>query len=237
MISQNLQRAWFELYRDLANAKEPVAAPFFSVAPRKYNSQETNILYVGKATAGEWNENNNFQRRASSGLVGRITERRNQNRSFVESCAMSKKRSAPGFWSFAHQLSEVVNGGSCDLRNLVWTNLCKIGVLKENPSGEVLKRQRELAIDTLRAELRIYNPDLIVFVTANFGKDILLEALEFSNDDNLWKKSETHSRVKDVWWHDNHPHRGILWMRHPQGSPLDLRQYALKKAEKLTHAF
>jgi hypothetical protein len=139
-----------------------------------------------------------------------------------------------GFWPFASKLSKEM--GCDDYSNLAWTNLCKIGMNTKNPSPELVYAQEHLAVRTLRSEIAAYRPSLVVLVTNNFAKEILMEAVDGQELD-FWSKSENETArdVQDIWWHEgdaNSP--AILWMRHPQGAPSDQTLYAISKARELT---
>jgi hypothetical protein len=85
------------------------------------------------------------------------------------------------FWIFAHEVSkraakkwnQDVNG----LENLVWSNLCKIGQIRGNPSDKLVDEQFDLAVETLRLEIQTYGPKIVLFVTDEYADSIINETI------------------------------------------------------------
>ena len=143
------RRRWLKLFdasseNSLIKHKR-LAAPFLSYAP---NGRAT-ILYMGKATGGDWFKRN---------FHGRVGERIECTERWITAVKNREYHSA--FWHFFRELEKLQS-------NVIWTNVCKIGVRYGNPRGEYLRFQRALAIETLRLELRLYRPTLVVFATGN----------------------------------------------------------------------
>jgi hypothetical protein len=82
------------------------------------------------------------------------------------------------------------------LQHITWTNICKIGTLKGNPSGFLLKEQSDLAIETLRHEIELYNPQLICFVTWDYGWNLVKAALGDPSDAS-WDQT---GNAESIWY-------------------------------------
>jgi hypothetical protein len=212
-----LWQEWLTLHERLSAVRsERLAGLFPGYKPDGYEEHKTEILYVGKATAGPFVDE-------SSSSPGRDLE---QQRAFAKVCFYLTQG---GFWNFAERLCTALG---CDNRsNLVWSNLCKIGTDLGNPSDELVGLQQELGITTLRAEIDEYNPSIVVFVSGQFAQKILLGAIDDPTDGS-WNKSEEEGpeQVKDVWWRKaTATTPAVLWMRHPQFAPKSLTSYAQSK--------
>jgi hypothetical protein len=112
----------------------------------------------------------------------------------------------------------------------VWTNICKIGVLRGNPTGEILRAQSELAVASLRSEIEMYRPRLVVFVTGDFGEQ-LVGAVVADCEQKTWQKERGHELF---WWRKpigNMP--AILWAYHPGRKPLSTVETWIQQALRL----
>ncbi len=221
---------WFDLYNLLSAKKEyanQLAGLFVGHVPTGFADQPKKILYVGKATRGQ------FRRPADTS---------DDPTNFDWTLQLHQKYAAElfadlrcgGFWPFADKISKEMDSDSRS--NLAWTNLCKMGMTTKNPSDKLIDFQKSLAIQTLRAEIDLYRPDLVVFVTNNFAKQILFEAVN-AEDIESWSKSEmeTPREVEDIWWRRGRSDcPAILWMRHPQGATREQTGYAIKKMREIT---
>lgn len=202
-----------------------IAGPFLSVPPANYDPVAVpSILYVGKATAGLWGLSDFL----SSPTV---TERHEFTADFLEEEINTGEYSS-AFWRFAHDLSNQIalsNGRPIHgLQNLVWTNLCRIGVVHNNPSGEILQAQGDLATECLQLEIQTYQPKLIVLVTGDYADHLVTAAL---GEQIPWHKE---CGPQGFWWReatDKVP--AILWTYHPQGQPTRLIKTWLKESARL----
>jgi hypothetical protein len=143
-----------------------------------------------------------------------------------------------GFWQFAREINTEaaskwqapLNG---PLQYITWTNICKIGTLKGNPSGFLLKEQRDLAIETLRCEIKLYNPRLICFVTWDYAWDLVKEALG-DRSDASWDQSG----INEWLWY-RPPINGFpaaLLTGHPERKRTELRKSWLNQVSELLAA-
>lgn len=204
-----------------------IAAPFLSVPPADYDPIAVpSILYVGKATAGSWYITRFLRSRT-------VNDRRQCTADFLERYVKTGGYSS-AFWRFAHTLSErLATTGHCriqPLQNLVWTNICKIGVRQGNPTGYVVRAQSELAVESLRFEIKIYRPRLVVFVTGDYAAEIV-DAVVRDSDRQTWHKE----RGGDLfWWREpmgNVP--AVLWAYHPERKPISVLDAWLEQAMRL----
>jgi hypothetical protein len=224
-----VEKKWLKLFYELRARPDldrgQIAAPFLSVAPPGYDpSARPSILYVGKATDKKWNPNC-----AVRSL--NVKNTREYTRHFILNEAEEYNA---GFWQFARDLSKAVAAATNQYTsrfpaNLVWTNLCKIGVVKGTPQKRILLAQSNLAVETLRLEIAAYRPKLIVFVIGDFGEELIACLL----DDCEWKSWRENSR-HGYWWRESIGKTPpILWTGHPQGKLRDLREVWLKQAVRL----
>lgn len=231
----SLESRWIELFdelRCLPTIKDWIAAPFLSVRA----TDDRTILYVGKATAKDWYRDDNVfgpphpgDRRA---MNARIKERHDCAKEFLENVAPTYNS---GFWQFARQLgAEAAKKWDVPLRNplqhITWTNICKIGILKGNPSGFLLKKQRDLAIETLRYEITTYNPRLIYFATWDYAWDMVKEVFGDSTDDE-WDRSGDEEWIWCRPATDGLP--VVILTGHPERKRTDLRKRWLSQVSEL----
>jgi hypothetical protein len=225
-----MEENWLSLYdRVLAHApaRRCLAGPFLSVPPASYDPARTpSVLYVGKATAGKWCLSRYMRLRT-------LKDRRQCTADFLENYVKTGRYSS-AFWRFAQRLSEGVAAATKSniepLQNLVWTNICKIGVKQGNPSGYVFRAQRELAVESLRFEIKRYRPRLVVFVTGDYGAEIV-DAVVCDVGRSTWHKE----RGRDLfWWHEpigKMP--AILWAYHPARKPVSVLEVWLEQVSRL----
>jgi hypothetical protein len=223
----SLETRWIELFDELCSSdgidSTQIAAPFFSVRSVEARS----VLYIGKATAKEWDRSD-----FCSLSPANMKERREQRREFTKNfLAEEAPHYNSGFWSFAKELNTQAakkwnQRVKKPFQHVAWTNICKIGALKGNPRGFLLKKQRDLAIETLRLEIELYKPQLICLVTWDYEIDAVRRVIDDPNDAS-WDKAENDQWL---WW------RGataklppILLTGHPQGKSLKDRERWLKK--------
>jgi hypothetical protein len=204
-----------------------IAAPFLSVAPADYDPIAVpSVLCVGKATAGEWG-----RRRFLHSPT--VEERRQCTTDFLNDLVKTGEYTS-SFWRFARSLSErlaVATGCPIQpLQNLVWSNICKIGVLHGNPTGKILRAQSELAVASLRLEIEVYRPKLVVFVTGDFGEQ-LIDAVVGDRQQDTWQKERGNELF---WWRKrvgNMP--ALLWTYHPERKPRSTVETWIQQALQL----
>lgn len=232
---ESFEAKWIKLFDELRCdhlLKDQIAAPFLSIPATDARS----ILYVGKATSGDY-----YRDDAAFGppfpsngqaMDERIRERHEVTRDFIENEA---PHYGGGFWPFARELNTALaNRWHCPttppLQHITWTNICKVGALEGNPRGVLFEKQRNLAADTLRDEIRLYRPQLICFVTWDYEWDLVKEIIDQPQDES-WDRS---SNDQYMW---SHPATGelpgVLLTGHPQGKPREFRHKWIAKALEL----
>jgi hypothetical protein len=217
--------AWFSLHAELSRAMpKTVAAPFLSAASQARCSRR--ILLVGKATAGGWWQVE-YRKALLTSSSEAVSERLGRNRSFVQ-----QKGNSKSFWNLFCRLAAL--NPDFGLDSVVWSNVAKIGRLKGNPTGRLLSAQEELAVRTLKAEIKEYKPALTMFVVGcDKGLSRIVERAVDTPADK-WKRSEEVDRangIAGVWWKQGPP--ALLWTRHPQGASRSEVEYWLSRAQEL----
>jgi hypothetical protein len=213
---------WLRLYEDLyedPRLRRRLAAPFLSLPPAGHDPASFSILLVGRATRGPWCGTRNPS--------GTVASRIEATRRFLQ-----MNYSSP-FWRFARELSSrIANVRREEPRehweNLVWTNVCKLGEIRDNPSGEVFDRQRDLAVKTLRLETETYRPNLIKFATGDWADAWVAEVVGEPTT-SPWREADT------LWWLESTTKQpAVLWTKyHPQGTSRRVREAWLRKAKLL----
>lgn len=251
MTLPDLQERWIDLFwqmsRDPSVVAHFLAAPFLSVEPKGYNPHNhKTILYIGKATSGSWFLDG-FRADPT------VHARQATTTKFLGVDIDPDLFPSP-FWKFARELNELtltaeerlhqkneLTPTKRPLQNIVWSNIAKIGVQKDNPEGKYLTLQADLATKTLTAEIEHYQPSLIVFVSARYGEQIVrdvfrnlgAEGLFVSaadgRDDNTWRNPSEH-----VWWRARDTKlAAALCLYHPQFKSLTERQDWVQHASAL----
>lgn len=214
-----LQTEWIQLHDELGQSFEgqALAAPFFSV-PGSARAERP-IMLVGKATAGSWGKEE-FVRSKKKPINDRVVERLNCTSSHLE-WRRNEDLTPSAFWRFRSGLEQIS-------KSVIWTNLAKIGVHPGNPNWRLVRRQSELAYQTLLTEIEEYKPCLIVLVTGAFGRHEIVWRM-FGGKDG---------------WQDN-PSTGclcqersrflipVLWTKHPERKPTTDLQLWLRRACEL----
>jgi len=231
-VTPKLWSSWLALYSSLLDKGFPVSAPFLPLVPSEFKKQSKTVLYIGKATNGACDRT-----AFDSALATSSDLARNQSESFSRAVFEGKVgRRGASFWGFANDLAEALNPKIENLGNLSWSNICKIGSDKGNPKDCMLTDQIPLAVRTLRHEIALLKPTIIVCVANSYANPVLIPALG-NPSNSAWEKSEARPEigVDNVWWlRRTQSTPAVLWMRHPQGSKDSLRQFVLMKAAELT---
>lgn len=185
-----------------------VSGLFRGWKPAGFDSSDVRVLYIGKATSGSFHEED------------------------VESTAFNGKGS---FWNFARQIAVALGSSEKDLSCIAWSNISKVSRPQTAADPSVIHRFEAEAAETLKAEIAITNPDIIVFVTNHFCDEVV-EEIAASGDDAQWTKSEEESSnaaEADVWWRVRSDGTAVLWMRHPQFAKKELLNFAVNKIASL----
>lgn len=219
---RKLWREWINLHTVLDKGMPGrMAAPFFSAASPQICTDP--ILVVGKATGGNWwlDEYKKLRKSPDEAIRNRLS----RNRKFVR-----EGGNGSAFWKLFERLTILLP--EPDSRSLIWSNVAKIGCLKDNPEGILLSAQKDLAERTLRMEIEEYRPVLVVFVTGSYAGDVINHALGLR--DGEWQHSSKSDPDEGLWWREGAP--ALLWTRHPQGVAATKIAFWLKRARALTCA-
>jgi hypothetical protein len=218
MRLHQIQAKWFDAFKEIEGIVEPncLAAPFFSVRERFSEiSHRRTILLVGKATAGDWNKDA-FRSKINSPLRERMHERRCATLGQLE---RMRNRPFSAFWRFWKGLHEFSP-------SVVWTNLAKIGMVSSNPSGDCLKVQSKLAIETLQAEIEEYDPKLII-VTGEYATNEILYPIWPKGN---WKGARD---PEYCWIKKTHLGPPVLWVDHPERKRIQRIHLWVEKVREL----
>jgi|ERR1700722_8858595 len=224
---RRVQARWLKLFKELdadPKLRGRLAGSFLSVPSVGYDpSARSSVLLVGQVTKGDWYL-------AQHRKQPSVAERRSCTLDYLNNESPTN-RSA--FWTFARELSKQQMDGndlSNGLRNLVWTNVCKLGDRKKDQlCPQIFKPQEGLAIETLRLEIETYRPKLVVFVTGDWA-DCWVIAVVGDPEKAPWHKAQT------CWWRERTAKQpAMLWTRHhPRGATLAMRKAWLRQAKLLT---
>ena len=236
---KELEGVWLELFADMKRSPDrygidakQLAAPFLSCSSLAYTpGTQGTVMLVGKATLGMNTLGSDPVQETYS--INAVKSRRE---AVINEVIIEKEHSP--FMRFAESLSNVVLAKSGEnfktFENLIWTNIAKIGVISENPSGRYFAAQMELAVETLAAEIAYYKPSLVVTSTAWFEYGPLRRAIPEMWDDH--PDHSDHRAKKQDWW--VYPAKGerpaFLWTMHPQAKPKTTLTNWLEKAQRLS---
>jgi hypothetical protein len=129
---QDLQEKWVKKFARMRKIfPRQLVSPHLTVPPDGYDpGRIPSVLYVGKATGPNPTDEEKLN----------AEELRQKTGKFLKSVAANKFR-VSGFCNFALRLSKGLkqHSGNIDidpLQNLVWTNICKIGVVEGIPPDD-----------------------------------------------------------------------------------------------------
>jgi len=221
-----LQTEWIRLHDELSKAfpSDALAAPFLSVqTDASVDALKRPILLVGKATHKGWRLDK-FLQTKDKPVTARIAERKEATSDFLSKHAGTDRSF---FWKFYRDLKTIRSF-------VIWTNLAKIGVYRpegdnrsKNPEGDFLTCQKELAKETLHAEMEEYKPALVVLVTSTYAAEEIAHPVFGAK--NIWKTPDD-----SIWWQRRtQTQPPILWVDHPGFKPKKERDRWIKKAQEL----
>lgn len=187
---QILQEKWVKKFAEMQeHFPDQLVTPHLTVCPDGYNSKRIpSVLYVGQATGPN---------PADEGSPS-VEEIRQKIGQFQKKAASRPKS---GFWRFALCLSTEIarytrHTHIALLQNLVWSNICKIGVCEGNPKKQIYESQKELAIQTLRAEIECYKPKLVYWATHKYHLDAVHVTVgDAYDDDSTWTKDRANDQI------------------------------------------
>ena len=226
---EQMEEKWINLSDAWNSDADHLAAPFLSIPAIARPS----ILYIGKATGKDWYRKE-FRSHSLECMEARLIERHECTKNFLNLVCTDKGEYDSAFWRHARSLSTqaamIWNQKVERLQNLAWTNICKVGAVKGNPSGKLREAQRTIAADTLRLEAELYRPSLIYFVTWNFEEDVVDQFIG-ENSEQSWRKERENEYI---WWRpamNGQP--PMLWTQHPERKNKNLTERWLRFACEL----
>ncbi len=212
---QNIPRTYIAEWQDkhARLSRQPryrgkLADVFLSSAEDEYWADGVaRVLYVGKATAGPYSPH--------------------ISQNLYRGCNHS------AFWTLARNIGKELNPDMHDgLDAVAWSNLLKIGVISGNPKGKLVEDQYELAVKTLKAEIKHFNPALLVCVAANYLDDILYEALELKRGSDGFIEEPVGSRY--LYSRERtEALPAVLWLEHPERKRKEYVVAVLQRASSL----
>jgi hypothetical protein len=200
---RQLQLKWFDKFDEMSEivSEDCLAAPFVSVPDKSVGPVRCgSILLVGKATDKCWRKDAFLQSR------GRPPEKRLEERQDASKAHLAEMLTKPNssFWYFWNQLRDELKVP------VIWTNLAKLGVMEGNPAGKRLMLQKDLAKDTLKAEIEEYKPSMVFLVSGTYAEKPIVFPVFGPSDQ--WEKPG------DYWWQQRTEEMPpVLWTYHPQG--------------------
>jgi hypothetical protein len=188
-----LQQKWVEKFAEMKKRlPDQLVTPWLTVEPDGYGSEQIPlVLYVGKASGPNQAEQKNLN----------AEQLRQVRREFLKSVVSNEFRGF-AFCDFALQLSDALkhhtgHDGIAPLQNLVWSNICKIGVCgKKPPNATIYGFQRDLAVQTLQAEIEFFKPKLVYWATHKYHLDAIRETVGDEIDDDItWANDPSDDRI------------------------------------------
>ena len=190
-VPKFLEPEWKALHKLARAARgEQLAGLFLGYMGSTWEQQTSKVLYVGKATAGSFDEVDAHEK------------------GFGKSTA---------FWSVAREISTAVGFDGAELDNIAWSNIFKIGLSKRNPDEQLQLAQKCLAIRTLQEELSALKPDLLVITAEGWADsdDLIYEVLRTSRGaDGFEEKKDDGGTFYTRAARDGLP--PVLWIQHPE---------------------
>lgn len=210
-----------EILRFAETQRSPeVAGPFLPLEPEGYREAKKRIMFIGKATAGEFGNDRPVSADTVQDLVSRVLED-------------DAARPASPFWNFIARVTSGVLGIDQlsvkeALRSVIWNNLIKVGRARGNPTGELLKAQRNLAIGCLESEVERADPQIVVLMTNNYEICVWANALSLKwNDSASWAAAGVRGDRGAIWL-ARQRNRMTFWCRHPQGKSRAWLEHVVK---------
>jgi len=213
-----IQSQWIRKFDEMSikDTHHRLAAPFLSISDeRTAVTRRGTIMLVGKATNKSW-ELEEFLSFSDRPIQERVEERCSVTRKHLENM---RKKPSSAFWRFWRKLHEI---GS----PVIWTNLAKIGTITRNPGCAVLDAQKELACETLKAEICEYKPSLVV-ITGDYAKNIIY---------SIWPQKDWTISEYDrttCWIRRDSLRPSVLWVDHPERKRKERISLWLEKAREL----
>lgn len=153
------QSKWDELEK-IQIMNQELSAPLFVSVPEKYPSLKTKLMVVGQQT-WDWGIENGRRKDLGSNPIKTLME-------WAHGFPNHYKRSP--FFQAASKLCRMLNGDDPEAVFL-WSNLVRVDQHNKRPSTEIEEEMADLKL--LEEEIKITNPDVIVFFTGPNYDDTL----------------------------------------------------------------
>lgn len=147
---------------DLVREFENTSCPHFLFVPQSYIECSTKLFIVGQQTY-RWGHPEKFN--ISEGLSETIQEYKNFN--------LGENYTRSPFWQACLKIQKLINPSSPS-RAFIWSNLVKIDQGGNRPNKEL--EHAVSLLNLLQSELRITQPDAIVFFTGPYYDDRLVSS-------------------------------------------------------------
>ncbi|MEK6397159.1 MAG: hypothetical protein V4734_03660 [Terriglobus sp.] len=200
-------KEWEEHRRDWA-AVTRVTPVFRGWMPDGYETEESpRVLLVGKATSGAFDQPDDHQ----DSFNGKYA-----------------------FWAFARRIARALDQPVNPLACVAWTNIAKFNTTGIEPTPEVLRDAKELVVQTLFAEIRKAQPDVVVFTVSHFCDEVVQRVAKAPSD-TYWDFDGLNSveSIHDIWWRTSDTGISYVWMCHPQGASEEHLNFASNKIASL----
>lgn len=214
-----------KMYADLLNKVDEniVTYPFFLQVGREYYNANKKILFVGKSVNGWITNSKDVDKLFGDDEKYQIVNRKDQLK-WVNDLASSKdyNTNKSSFWRLIRGVSIEVLNSSNWYDYIAWSNLYKLSPSKGNPNNALQRLQREDCVTILNEEIKLLNPDLVVFLTSGweefYTSSLNLTQICEENWNGKYKlKSTYYNGIK------------MIFSVHPQGKPEEKHKEILLK--------
>lgn len=208
-----LRRIYSDLLNNVPNKIKYPLYPFFVQVGTNYITSNPKMMFVGKSVNGWVTDSTNVDDLFDENNSERIVNRHDQL-SWVNDLEgpndiYNTKKSA--FWRVIKQISISIHDTNEWYNNIAWSNLYKLSPEKGNPNSQLQNMQRNYCTDILNEEIRVLNPDIVIFLTS-FWEDFYINSIGLDQ-----------SKSKSISWngydlkHQIYKKRLFIQSMHPQG--------------------
>ena len=210
----DVQLEWLRLFERMRRGEcdgvdpDRIAAPFLPAGLENMPPNASPVLLVGRAHRAPWEKSNEVAE------TYEFHERLSMTRAHL---SKELARPSSAFWRFARDLARPIEvNGTRRHTSIIWSNIAKITAWADggpNPGEPLLRAQYELAIRSLQVEIATYRPELVIFMTGDWGWAVIWNA--FLKD---IEGAPEHLPDKDVWsCGKSETYPAVLWMQRPEG--------------------
>lgn len=223
-----LKNLYRELLKSVPKDFNESLYPFFVQTGSKYEKSNPKILFVGKSVNGWVTDSTNLEDLFDESNSERIVNRHDQL-SWVNDLEGPNEiynTNKSSFWRLIKQISVQVLNNNEWYNYIAWSNLYKLSPEKGNPNSWLQNIQRKHCIDILNEEIRVLNPNIVIFLTS-YWEYFYLNAIGLDLNNN-----------KSISWNDYtlkyqvFKNRLFIQSMHPQGKSESLHIIAIIKCIK-----